>query len=165
MRSYDRMKGHLIDHIDARILRALQRDSTLSQRALAEAVGLSQAACWRRLQAIRASGLIDGHALRLNRAALDLGIVAFVMIRTRQHAKSWLETFRQHVNAMPEVIDFYRISGDYDYMLKIVTRDIASYDRVYQRLIDRVELDTVTTYFAMEAIAEQRPFPVAATAG
>jgi Lrp/AsnC family transcriptional regulator len=162
--SDDRMKRRKIDHVDASILRALQRDSTMSQRALAEAVGLSQAACWRRLQAIRASRIIDGYSLRLSREALDLDVVAFVLIRTRQHTKTWLEAFRQHVNAMPEVVDFYRISGDYDYMLKVVSRDIASYDRVYQRLIDKVELHTVTTFVAMEAIAEQRPFPIDLTA-
>jgi Lrp/AsnC family transcriptional regulator len=148
------------DHMDLRILRALQNDSSLSQRELAETVNLSQNACWRRLQAIRESGVIKGYSLRLNRAAIDMNVVVFVMIRTRHHSKAWLETFRQHVQSMPEVVDFYRIGGDYDYMLKIVTHDLASYDRFYQRLIEKVELDTVTSYFAMEAIAEQRPFPL-----
>jgi Lrp/AsnC family transcriptional regulator len=159
------MRGQKLDHVDAAILRALQRDASLSQRALAEEVGLSQNACWRRLQAIRARGLIVGHSLRLDRAALALDIVAFVVLRTRRHSREWLETFRHHVSSIPEVVDFYRISGDYDYMLKIVTHDIASYDRIYQRLIEKVELDTVTTYFAMEAIVEQRPFPITATGG
>lgn len=154
-----------MDHIDAAILRALQRDSSLSQRALAEEVGLSQNACWRRLQAIRDRGLIVGHSLRVDRAALGLDVVAFVVLRTRRHSRDWLETFRQHVSNIPEVVDFYRISGEYDYMLKVVTYDIASYDRIYQRLIEKVELETVTTYFAMEAIVEQRPFPIAETGG
>ena len=157
------MKRQKLDHIDAAILRTLQRDSSLSQRALADAVGLSQNACWRRLQAIRRRGLIQGHSLRLDREALALDIVAFVVLRTRRHSREWLESFRQHVKNIPEVVDFYRISGDYDYMLKIVTEDIAAYDRIYQRLIEKVELDTVTTYFAMEAIAEQRPLIIAAT--
>ncbi|MBB5222739.1 Lrp/AsnC family transcriptional regulator [Amaricoccus macauensis] len=152
-----------IDHVDAAILRALQRDSSLSQRALAEEVGLSQNACWRRLQAIRDRGLIVGHSLRVDRAMLALDIVAFVVLRTRRHSREWLETFRQHVSSIPEVVDFYRISGEYDYMLKVVTHDIASYDRFYQRLIEKVELETVTTYFAMEAIVEQRPFPITET--
>lgn len=153
------------DHMDLRILRALQNDSSLSQRELAETVNLSQNACWRRLQAIRESGVIKGYSIRLNRAVIDMNVVVFVMIRTRHHSKAWLETFRQHVQAMPEVVDFYRIGGDYDYMLKIVTQDLASYDRFYQRLIEKVELDTVTSYFAMEAIAEQRPFPLRDAAG
>ena len=148
------------DRMDLRILRALQNDSSLSQRELAETVNLSQNACWRRLQVIHQSGVIQGYSVRLNRAAVDLDVVVFVMIRTRPHSKAWLETFRQHVQSMPEVVDFYRIGGDYDYMLKIVTHDLASYDRFYQRLIEKVELDTVTSYFAMEAIEEQRPFPI-----
>jgi Lrp/AsnC family transcriptional regulator len=160
IRSFDTMTKVKFDHMDLRILRALQNDSSLSQRELAETVNLSQNACWRRLQAIRESGVIKGYSLRLNRAVIDMNVVVFVMIRTRHHSKAWLETFRQHVQSMPEVVDFYRIGGDYDYMLKIVTHDLASYDRFYQRLIEKVELDTVTSYFAMEAIAEQRPFPL-----
>jgi Lrp/AsnC family transcriptional regulator len=152
-----------IDHIDARILQALQRDSSLSQRALAEAVGISQNACWRRLQALDRSGVIGAYSARLDRQSVGLGIVAFAMIRTRHHSKAWLEPFRQHVTSIPEVIDFFRVAGDYDYILKIVARDIANYDRIYQRLIDRFELDAVTSYFAMEAIAEDRPLPVPET--
>ena len=159
------MTKQKFDHMDLRILRALQNDSSLSQRELAETVNLSQNACWRRLQAIHQSGVIQGYSVRLNRAAVDLDVVVFVMIRPRHHSKAWLETFRQHVRSMPEVIDFYRIGGDYDYMLKIVTRDLASYDRTYQRLIEKVELDTVTSYFAMEAIEEQRPLPIRDTGG
>ena len=82
------------------------------------------------------------------------------MLRTRHHSVNWLDEFRQHVSTIPEVIDFYRIGGDYDYFLKIVTRNIESYDTVYQRLISKVELDSVTSYFAMEAIEEQRPLPI-----
>ncbi len=86
--------------------------------------------------------------------------MVFVMLRTRHHSAEWLEAFRKHVSMIPEVIDFYRIGGDYDYFLKIVTRDMESYDAVYQRLIAKVELDSVTYYFAMEAIEEQRPLPI-----
>jgi Lrp/AsnC family transcriptional regulator len=154
------MTGMKLDHLDVAILRALQADSSLSQRELAEKVGLSQNACWRRLQTIKASGAIRGHTLSLDRERLGLGVVVFVMIRTRHHSKQWLESFRSHVSLIPEVIDFFRIAGDYDYMLKVVAHDIASYDRIYQRLIEKVELDTVTSYFAMEGIEEQRILPI-----
>jgi Lrp/AsnC family transcriptional regulator len=87
-----------------------------------------------------------------------------MMVRTRHHSLDWLTRFRAHVSTIPEVIDFFRIGGDYDYLLKIVTRDMASYDAVYQRLIAGVELDSVTSYFAMEAIEEQRPLPIRETA-
>ncbi len=158
--SYDQMNRKLIDNIDHLILMALQSDASLSQRDLAERVGLSQNACWRRLKALRNAGIIKGSAARLDREKLGLGLVVFVMIRTRHHSAAWLKTFRHHVSNLPEVVDFFRIGGDYDYMLKVVTQDMASYDQVYQRLIERVELDSVTSYFAMEAIEEQRPIPL-----
>ncbi len=148
------------DHIDRRILAALQSDASLSQRDLAERIGLSQNACWRRLKALREAGIITGTSARLDREKLGLDLVVFVMIRTRHHSADWLKTFRSHISTLPEVIDFFRIGGDYDYMLKVVTKDMSSYDKVYQRLIEKVELDSVTSYFAMEAIEEQRPIPL-----
>lgn len=148
------------DHIDRALLAELQRDATLSQRELAERVGLSQNACWRRLKNLQDSGLLRGSAARIDREKLGLSLVVFVMLRTRHHSAEWLQTFRRHVLTIPEVIDFHRIGGDYDYQLKVVTRDMISYDKVYQRLIEKVELDSVTSYFAMEAIAENRPLPL-----
>jgi len=155
--SYDLIMNHKLDQIDRRLLAALQSDASLSQRDLADKVGLSQNACWRRLKALREGGVITGSTARLDREKLGLGLVVFVMIRTRHHSADWLKTFRRHVSNLPEVVDFFRIGGDYDYMLKVVTSNMASYDSVYQRLIERVELDSVTSYFAMEAIVEQRP--------
>ncbi|WP_089234332.1 Lrp/AsnC family transcriptional regulator [Tropicimonas sediminicola] len=149
-----------IDQIDRAILRALQRDSSISQRELADTVGMSQNACWRRLKALNERGILKGSTARLDRRKLGLGLVVFVMLRTRHHSAQWLEDFRRHVQTIPEVVDFFRIGGDYDYLLKVVTESMDSYDAVYQRLISRVELDSVTSYFAMEAIAEQRPLPL-----
>lgn len=148
------------DHIDRQILRELQQDASLSQRDLADRVGLSQNACWRRLKALQGSGVLCGSRARLDRHKLGLDLVVFVMLRTRHHSADWLARFRRHVLTIPEVVDFHRIGGDYDYQLKVVTQDMTSYDRVYQRLIEGVELDSVTSYFAMEAIAEARPLPL-----
>ncbi|MEZ5797782.1 MAG: Lrp/AsnC family transcriptional regulator [Paracoccaceae bacterium] len=147
-----------LDQFDKRILEELQRDSAQSQRALADRVGLSQNACWRRLKALEAAGVIRRHTVVIDRARLGLGFVVFSMIKTRHHSADWLRLFRTHVSAIPEVIDFFRIGGEYDYLLKIVVRDMAGYDSVYKRLIENIELETVTSYFAMEAIEEQRPF-------
>jgi Lrp/AsnC family transcriptional regulator len=149
-----------IDQTDRKILRALQLDATLSQRALAERVGLSQNACWRRLQLLRASKVISGHMLRLDPEKIGLGLTVFVMIRTRHHSGDWLKLFRRSVSAIPNVIDFYRIAGDYDYMLKVVAEDMNDFDRVYQRLIEKVDLDAVTSYITMEKIADQRDMPL-----
>ncbi len=149
-----------IDHIDTRILKELQKDATLSQRELADRVGLSQNACWRRVKALNDEGVLQGSSARIAREKLGLSLVVFVMLRTRHHSAEWLQAFRSHVLTIPEVVDFHRIGGDYDYQLKVVTQDMASYDKVYQRLIQKVELDSVTSYFAMEAIAEGRPLPI-----
>lgn len=158
--SYDRQMKQFADQIDREVLRHLQRDGSLSQRDLAERVGLSQNACWRRLKSLQDRGILKGTRAELDRGKLDLGLVVFVMLRTRHHSAEWLAHFRRHVLTIPEVVDFHRIGGDYDYQLKVVTRDMAAYDKVYQRLIAEVELDSVTSYFAMEAIAEGRPLPV-----
>lgn len=149
-----------IDQIDRRILRELQQDAGLSQRDLADRVGVSQNACWRRLRALTDSGMLRGSTARIDRRALGLDLVVFVLLRTRHHSAGWLQTFRRHVLTIPEIVDFHRIGGDYDYLLKVVTEDMTSYDKVYQRLIEGVELDGVTSYFAMEAIAEGRPLPL-----
>ena len=152
--------NELIDHIDLRILKELQKDASLSQRELADLVGLSQNSCWRRLKALNDKGILQGSSARVAREKLGLTLVVFVMLRTRHHSAEWLDRFRRHVLTIPEVVDFHRIGGDYDYQLKVVTEDMASYDKVYQRLIAGVELDSVTSYFAMEAIAGGRPLPV-----
>ncbi|WP_323007153.1 Lrp/AsnC family transcriptional regulator [Pseudorhodobacter sp.] len=154
------MKPLILDQIDRAILRALQRDAAQSQRELAETVGLSQNACWRRLKILQDSGLISGQTLRLNAAQLGLGLTVFVMVRTRHHSKDWLAIFRREVLNIPHVIDFFRIAGDYDYMLKIVAEDMNAFDQIYQRLTAKVELETVTSYITMEAIANARDLPV-----
>lgn len=141
-------------------MRALQHDAGLSQRELAERVGLSQNACWRRLKALEEQGLIRGYTIRVDAAALGLALTVFIMVRTRHHSKPWLEVFRREVQAIPNVIDFFRIAGDYDYLIKVMVEDMNAFDRVYQRLIDKVELETVTSYITMEAIADSRDLPV-----
>ncbi|OHV07705.1 Lrp/AsnC family transcriptional regulator [Kushneria phosphatilytica] len=146
-----------LDQYNLAILRTLQQHPALAQREVAERIHLSQNACWRRMKQLEAAGVIRGTRVVLGREALGIDLVVFTMIRTRNHSADWLAAFRTHILDIPEVSDFYRISGDYDYLLKIVTRDIASFDRVYQRLIDGFEIDTVTSCFVMEVLAEDRP--------
>lgn len=146
-----------LDMFDLRILTTLQRDSSLSQRQIADAVGLSQNACWRRIQALQAAGILAGSQARVDLAALGLDLTVLVMIRTRHHSRDWVDRFSRHVQSLPEVIDFNRIGGEWDYMLKIVTSGMAGYDRFYQRLIDGFEFDKVTGLFSMERIFENRP--------
>ncbi len=146
-----------IDDFDMKILSAMQSNASLSQRDLADKVGMSQNACWRRLQRLHTSGLIRGTHSEIDLKALGLDLTVFVMIRTRHHSKEWIDGFRAHVERLPEVIDFYRIGGDWDYLIKVVTRGMSGYDAFYQKLITNFDLATVTGFFSMEAIINNRP--------
>lgn len=149
-----------LDHLDRALLRALQQDASLSQRDLAEKVGMSQNACWRRLQALKATGILRGQTIMLDRASIDMDLTVIVLVKTRHHAKEWLDNFKKVVLSIPNIVDFYRIAGDYDYMLKIVAKDMNAFDTIYRRMIEHIDLDTVTSYMAMEAIADNRPLPL-----
>lgn len=153
-------KTHMIDHIDRRIVRELQKDASLSQRELSERVGLSQNACWRRLQRLRADGILGDVQTRVNLEAFGLDLTVFVMIRTRHHSVEWASRFRTHVERLPEVTGFYRIGGDWDYLLKVVTRGMKGYDAFYKRLTTDFDLATVTGFFSMEEIIDERPVDV-----
>lgn len=146
-----------IDEFDLKILNRLQHDAGLSQRELADQVGLSQNACWRRLQRLQSSGVLGSSRTEIALEMLGFDLTTIVMIRTRHHSKEWAEDFRKHVGRLPEVIDFYRIGGDWDYLIKVVTRGISGYDAFYQKLITNFDLATVTGFFAMEAIIRNRP--------
>ena len=149
-----------LDSVDKSILRCLQRDASLSQRDLAEKVGLSQNSCWRRLTRLREEGIISGQTIRVDMRALGLGLTVFVMVRTRHHSADWLDRFRKSVLGIGNVVDFFRLAGDYDYMIKVVAQDMNDFDRIYQKLISTTELETVTSYIAMEAIADGRDLPI-----
>lgn len=145
-----------LDIIDLRILTHLQTDGSVSQRDLADAVGMSQNACWRRLQRLNERGILKGTRATIDLSALGLDLIVFVMIRTRHHSKEWAESFRKHVERLPEVTDFYRIGGDWDYLIKVVARGMSGYDAFYQKLITDFDLATVTGFFSMEAIFQNR---------
>lgn len=149
-----------MDEFDKRILSCLQADSRLSLAELAERVGLSTTPCWRRVQRLQADGVIRAHVALLDRAALNLGVTVFVAIRTNQHNAAWLARFAKAVIEFPEVMDCYRMSGEIDYLLRLVLPDIAAYDRFYKRLIERVELSDVTSMFAMEEIKSTTVLPL-----
>jgi len=146
-----------LDYHDLKILAELQRDGGLTQRDLAARVALSQNACWRRLQRLEAEGIILGTRSKVDLAALGLDLTVFVMVRTRHHSKEWADGFRKHVERIPEVTDFFRIGGKWDYLIKVMTRGISGYDSFYQRLIDGLDLAEVTGYFSMETIIDNRP--------
>jgi Lrp/AsnC family transcriptional regulator len=149
-----------MDKIDLQILDCLQNDATVSVSEIAKQVGLSTSPCWNRIQRLESSGVITGRVALLNAKALNVGVTAFVSIRTNQHSAGWFEKFSKAVSSFPEVVEFYRMSGDVDYLLRVVVPDIASYDEFYKRLIDHVDLTDVSSSFAMEEIKYTTTLPL-----
>jgi Lrp/AsnC family transcriptional regulator, cysteine-sensing transcriptional activator len=149
-----------MDIIDRKILGLLQDDATLPIAAVGERVGLSQTPCWRRIQKLEEEGVIRRRVALLDRAKLGLAVTVFVAVRTNQHNLAWFERFARVVEEIDEVVAFYRMSGEVDYLLHIVAPDIAGYDAVYKRLIARIELSDVSSAFAMEVIKETTRLPL-----
>ena len=149
-----------MDEFDRKILALLQQDTTLPVAEIAEKVGLSTTPCWRRIQKLEAAGVIRARVALLDGAALNVGVTVFVAVRTSRHDAEWLHDFAAAVSAIPEVVEFYRMSGEMDYLLRIVVPDIAAYDGVYKRLIERVALADVSSSFAMEQIKFTTALPL-----
>jgi Lrp/AsnC family transcriptional regulator len=149
-----------LDRQDSRILAALQADSSQAIAELAEGVGLSTNACWRRIKRLEELGVIRGRVALLDPEKLGLGVTVFVSVRTNEHNDAWLQQFDAAVAQIPEVVELYRMSGDIDYLMKIVVADISHYDRVYKRLIKAVRLTDVSSGFAMEQMKYTTALPV-----
>ena len=148
------------DRIDRAILAALQLDASLSIAALSERVGLSSTPCWKRLKRLEDEGVIERRVAVLNRHKVGLPVTVFVSVRTTQHDEKWLAQFAAAVVALPEVLEFHRMSGDVDYLLKVVTSDIDGYDRFYKRLIKAAQLTGVSSAFSMEQIKFTTALPL-----
>jgi len=153
-------KTPMLDRKDKRILECLQEDAGVPLAALAETVGLTRNPCWRRVQKLQADGVIRKTVALVDQQQVGLGITVFVHIRTNNHSKEWLQRFAKVINAIPEVVDFYRMSGDVDYMLKVVTSSMEAYDAVYKRMIESVDIYDVSSYFAMEKIKNTTALPL-----
>lgn len=149
-----------MDDIDRKILNCLQQDATRPVADIASEVGLSTTPCWRRIQKMEADGIIRARVALLDGKKLNVGVTVFVSVKTSQHDMAWLERFAQAVNDIPEVVEFYRMSGEVDYLLRIVVPSIDAYDAVYKRLIDRVSLSDVSSSFAMEQIKYTTALPL-----
>src|SRR5690606_40113600 len=125
-----------LDKTDIAILALLQLDATLPVATLAERVNLSTTACWKRIQRLTAEGVIQKRVCLLDPKKLGLKVTVFVAVKTNQHNTRWLEAFTKGVSALGEVVEFYRMSGDVDYLLKVVVPDIQGFDRVYKKIIE-----------------------------
>jgi Lrp/AsnC family transcriptional regulator, cysteine-sensing transcriptional activator len=149
-----------MDGIDRKILTVVQEDASLSVAEIGQRVGLSSTPCWKRLQRLEADGVILRRVALVDPDKIGLGISVFVSVETNDHSQDWLKKFAEMVGAMPEVMEFYRMAGDVDYMLRVVVPDMAGYDAFYKRLIGTVPLKNVTSRFAMERIKQTTALPI-----
>lgn len=149
-----------MDRKDSDILREIQRDSAQSIEELASKVNLSRNACWRRVKMLEEAGVIRARVALLDPGKLNLGLTAFIAVKTAQHEPLWLEKFAAAVRDIPEIIGVYRTTGDTDYLLQAVVSDIAGYDRLYKRLISKIPLTDVSSSFVMEKIKETTALPL-----
>lgn len=152
--------GLKLDRIDRKLLQLLQDDASLPIAELAARVNLSPTPCWRRIQKLRDAGVIRKQVVLLDAARLNVGVTVFVSVKTSQHNPAWLERFARGVARIPEVVEFYRMSGDIDYLLRVVVPDIAGYDAVYKELIRVAELSDVSSSFAMEQLKYTTALPL-----
>src|ERR1700759_5508518 len=149
-----------MDAIDRKILAVVQQDASLSVAEIGQRVGLSSTPCWKRLQRLEADGVITRRVALIEPEKIGLGVTVFVSIETGDHSQDWLDPLADVVRAMPEVMEFYRMAGDVDYMLRVVVTDIQGYDTFYKKLIAAVPLKNVTSRFAMEKIKSTTSLPI-----
>ena len=149
-----------MDRLDRKILRLLQEDSTLAVADVAKKVGLSTTPCWRRIQKLEEEGVIQRRVAVLDPIRVNTRVNVFVSIRTGSHSLEWLRRFSEVVQEFPEVVEFYRMSGDVDYLIRVVVPDIAAYDAFYKKLIAKIEIRDVSSAFAMEQIKYTTELPL-----
>jgi Lrp/AsnC family transcriptional regulator len=152
-----------LDRFDRAILAQLQENATIPISELAEKVGLTSTPCWRRIQKLESRGVIQKRVTLLDPKQLNLGVTVFIAVRTHEHRFDWFESFHKLVSAIPEVVDFYRVAGSTDYLLKVVVSDIADYDNIYKTLIKGADLADVTSMFVIEEIKHTTALPLSHT--
>ena len=145
---------------DLEILRWLQKDGSLSMDDLAEKVALSKTAVWRRVRKLEDEKVIKKRTALVDEKAVGFGVTVFAIIRTNQHSDAWYGQFKEAVLSIPEIVEVYRASGDIDYIMRIVARDMDHYDRVYRQLIRKCEFSDVSSTFVMETIKQSRELPI-----
>ncbi len=150
----------MLDDMDVKILSILQEDCTRPVADIGKAVGLSTTPCWRRIQKLEETGVIRRRVAVLEPSKVNAGVTVFVSIKTDKHSTAWLEKFHKAVDDFPEVIEFYRMSGDVDYLLRVVVPDIRAYDAFYKKLISRIEIAKVSSAFAMEQMKYTTALPL-----
>ncbi len=148
-----------MDKIDINILSSMQHDDTLSVSQVADKVGVSKTACWRRIQKLIANNVIGDRVALLNPKAVNLPLTVFISIRTNKHNDEWVSEFKDVTSNMAQILEVYRMSGDLDYLIKAVVKDMPDYDQLYKQLI-KADIFDVSSSFVMEELKHQTQLPL-----
>ncbi len=149
-----------IDSVDRKILHYLQQDASLTIKEIAEKIHLSPTPCWKRIQRMEKNGVIRARVALLDPEKVDANVTVFIAIKTDQHNTAWSEKFAFEMSSIPEIMEIYRMSGEVDYLLRVVVPDIAAFDNLYKTIIDRIDLSNVTSSFAIERMKYTTALPI-----
>lgn len=149
-----------MDKKDRDILRMIQSDAGLSMSDVAEQTALSKTAVWRRVRDLEQRGVIKARVSVLDPEALGFSLMIFAFVRTNQHSDTWFSKFELAVDSIPEILEFHRTSGDIDYLLRVVARDMRHYDEIYKRLIRKVDFADISSTFVMETFKSGTALPI-----
>lgn len=149
----------MLDDRDRRLLTLLQADAAMPVADLATAVNLSISACSRRVLRLENEGYILGRRTVLDRAKLGVPTTVFALIKTSKHSDDWLDAFRRAIANIPEIVEAHRLTGVYDYILKIMLPRVEHYDVIYKQIIRQVELFDVSASISMEVLKEAGGIP------
>jgi Lrp/AsnC family transcriptional regulator len=149
-----------LDEVDRKILYYLQRDASMTIKEIAAKVHLSPTPCWKRIQKMEEEGVIRARVALLDPAMVDAAVTVFIAVKTDQHNTAWSEKFAFEMSSIPEIMEIYRMSGEVDYLLRVVVSDIAAFDNLYKKIIDRIALSNVTSTFAIEQMKYTTALPV-----
>jgi Lrp/AsnC family transcriptional regulator len=150
----------IIDSIDLKILRILQSDSSRSLESISNEVGVSLNTCWRRISRMENKSIIEGRVALIDNEKVGLPLTVFVSISTDDHSQEWTKKLSNAVISIKEIVEFYRLAGETDYILKMMVKNVDHYDKVYKQLIKRVKISDVSASFAMEKIKFTTDLPI-----
>lgn len=158
------MPNRSIDTIDRRILGRLQGDARIRNVALAESVGLSASPCLRRVKGLEERGVIRGYVTLVDQNAVGLPVSVFVSVTLEKQIEPALEEFERHVRACPEVMECYLMTGDADYLLRVVAADLSAYERFLLNQLTRIPgVASIKSSFALKQVAYRTALPLAST--